>query len=194
MTSSHELPADFPDVGRREFDPTEQAMHELPYGIYVVGTVEVGDDGVERPNGMIADWVMQVSFEPRLVAVAFENDSSSLRRIRANGAFTVNLLTADQDGLELARGFVQPSDGAKVKGRSAEAAAQHHDKLAGVDCTMTEAGCPLLDDALAWLSCEAQEFVPSGDHTLVVGRVIEGAVPGEGDPMTSTFTGWTYSG
>ena len=31
---------------------------------------------------------------------------------------------ADQDGLELARGFVQPSDGAKVKGRSAEAAAQ----------------------------------------------------------------------
>ena len=194
MTTSHELPAGFPDVDRRDFDPTEQAMHELPYGIYVVGTVEQGDDGEPRPNGMIADWVMQVSFTPRLVAVAFENDSSSLRRIRANNAFTVNLLTADQDGLELARRLVQPSDGAKIKGRSAEAAAQHHDKLAGVEYTTTEAGCPLLDDALAWLSCEAQQFVPSGDHTLVLGRVIEGAAPGDGEPMTSMFTGWTYSG
>ena len=194
MTTSHELPAGFPDVDRRDFDSTEQAMHELPYGIYVVGTVEQGEDGEPRPNGMIADWVMQVSFTPRLVAVAFENDSSSLRRIRANNAFTVNLLTADQDGLELARRFVQPSDGAKIKGRSAEAAAQHHDKLAGVDYSTTEAGCPLLDDALAWLSCEAQQFVPSGDHTLVLGRVIEGAAPGDGEPMTSMFMGWTYSG
>ncbi len=191
---THEPPADLPDVDRRELDATEEAMHELPYGIYIVGTVEQDEDGEPRPNGMIADWVMQVSFEPRLVAVSFENDSSSLRRIRANNAFTVNLLTADQDGLELERRFVQPADGSKVKGRSEAAAAQRHDKLAGVDYSTTEAGCPLLADALTWLSCEAQEFVPAGDHTLVLGRVLEGAAPGEGEPMTSAFTGWTYSG
>ncbi len=194
MTQRPELPSDFPDVGRREFDPTEQAMHEMPYGIYVVGTVEQGADGERVANAMIADWVMQVSFEPRLVALAFENDSTSLGRIRASEAFTVNLLTQDQDGLELARRFVQPFDGSKVKGRSAEAQAQRHDKLAGVEYSTTEAGCPVLDDALAWLSCEAQDFVPVGDHTLVVGRVLEGDVPGEGDALTSTFTGWTYSG
>jgi flavin reductase (DIM6/NTAB) family NADH-FMN oxidoreductase RutF len=192
--TQHELPPDFPDVGHRDLDPTEQAMHELPYGIYVVGTVERGPDGELRANGMIADWVVQVSFQPRLLMVAFENDSSSLGRIRANPAFTVNLLTQDQDGLELARRFVQPADGSKVKGRSAEAQAQRYDKLAGVEYSTTEAGCPLLDDALAWLSCEAQDFVAAGDHTLVVGRVLEGDVPGEGDPLTSTFTGWTYSG
>ncbi len=191
---THEPPDDLPDVDRRELDATEEAMHALPYGIYVIGSVEQGDDGEPQPNGMIADWVMQVSFEPRLIAVAFERDSSSLARIRKNDAFTVNLLIAEQDGLELARRFVQPSDGSKVKGRSAEAQAQRHDKLAGVDYSTTEAGCPVLDDALAWLSCEAQQFIDAGDHTLVIGRVLEGDLSGEGEPMTTPYTGWTYSG
>ena len=190
---AHETSPDaFPDT--REFDAVQQAMHELPYGIYIIGSVEDGPGGERRPNGMIADWVMQVSFEPRLVAVSFENDSTSLARIRANGAFTVNVLQGDLDGMELARGFLQPYEGSKVRGRSAEAAAQQHDKLAGVDYRATDSGCPVLDEALAWLSCEAQDFLAAGDHTLVIGRVLDGAVEGEGEPLTSTYTGWTYSG
>ena len=99
-------PPSLPDIpGRVEIDPVAQVMHEFPYGIYIVGSVEDGE-----PNGMIADWVMQVSFEPRLVAVAFEDDSRSLARIRANGVFTVNLLTEEPDSMELARQFLQPYD------------------------------------------------------------------------------------
>ena len=74
-------------IEQTDDDFIREAMHELPYGIYIIGTT----DG-EQPNGMIADWVMQVSFDPRLVAVAFERDSSSLTRIRRTGIFTVNLL------------------------------------------------------------------------------------------------------
>ncbi len=185
-------PDAFPDA--RELDPVQQALHQLPYGIYIVGSVGEGPGGEQAPNGMIADWVMQVSFQPRLLAVSFENDSTSLVRIRANGAFTVNVLSGDLDGMELARGFLQPYEGSKVRGRGAEAAARTHDKLAGVAHRPTASGCPLLDEALAWLECEAQEFVAAGDHMLVIGRVLDGAVGGEGEPLTSTFTGWTYSG
>jgi flavin reductase (DIM6/NTAB) family NADH-FMN oxidoreductase RutF len=174
---------------KRRIDPIEEVMHLLPYGVYAVGSVEDG-----RPNAMIADWVMQVSFEPRMVAVAFERNSRSLGRIRANRAFTVNLLPGDQDGLELARSFVQPSDGAKIAGRSKAAAASQHDKLAGIPHTVNAAGCPLLDEALAWLSCEADQFVEAGDHVLVVGRVLDGRVLASGDALTSAYTGWTYSG
>ncbi len=162
--------------------------------MYIVGSVGEGPGGDPAPNGMIADWVMQVSFEPRLLAVSFENDSTSLARIRANRAFTLNMLTGDLDGMELARGFLQPYDGSKVRGRSAEAAARKHDKLEGVAYRVTESGCPILDEALAWLECEAQEFVDAGDHTLVIGRVLDGAVEGQGEPLTSMFTGWTYGG
>ncbi len=178
-------------IQRTDEDITKDAMHEMPYGIYVIGTT-----AQDRPNAMIADWVMQVSFSPRLVAVAFERDSSSLARIHQHGWFTVNLLAQEGNGMALARSFVQPSNAAKVKGRSEAAAAQYHDKLQGVDYRLSEraAGCPILEDALLYLECQADQFVEVGDHVLVTGRVLFGDVQQSGEPLTSTFTGWTYSG
>ena len=174
---------------KRKHDPVEEVMHLLPYGVYVVGSTA---DGVA--NGMIADWVMQVSFEPRLLAVSFEHSSRSLARIRDHRVFTVNLLPEGQDGLELARSFVQPADGAKIQGRSAAASAAQRNKLDGVDHRLTDSGCPILEDAVAWLACEAQDFVNAGDHTLVIARVLDGETQSSDDVLTSTYTGWSYSG
>lgn len=176
-------------IEQTDDDYIREAMHELPYGIYVIGTT----DG-EESNGMIADWVMQVSFDPRLVAVAFERDSSSLRRIRQTGVFTVNLLGREGNGMALAAHFVQPADASKVEGRSDALAAQHVNKLADVDFQTTADGCPILEDALAWLYCELYEESAVGDHVLVTGRVLDGEVIGKGEPLTSTYTGWSYSG
>ena len=174
---------------RRDLDPIEQAMHAMPYGIYAVGSTEDG-----HANVMVADWVMQVSFKPRLVAVGLEQDSRTLARIRLNGLFTVNLLAADEDTMRMVTGFVQPSDGSKVEGRSAAASALQHNKLDGIDYKVTERGCPILDDALAFLECEADRFLDAGDHTLVIGRVVDGEVLQSAEPLTSLYTGWTYSG
>lgn len=184
-------PRDARKLERTDEDRTRDAMHEMPYGIYVIGTTAEG-----RANAMIADWVMQVSFSPRMVLVAFERDSSSLARVRENGWFTVNLLAQEGNGMALARSFVQPADASKVKGRSAEAAATYHDKLAGVDYRLSERapGCPVLDDALAYLECQAEQTVEAGDHVLVTGRVLFGDVQQSGEPLTSVYTGWTYSG
>ena len=178
-------------IERTEEDIIKEAMHEFPYGIYVIGTTADG-----RPNGMIADWVMQVSFSPRLLLCAFERDSSSLGRIRQNGSFTVNLLNQEGNGMALARSFVQPANAAKVKGRSEAAASQHHAKLAGVDYRLSERapGCPILEDALAYAECQAEQFMEVGDHVLVTGRVLYAEVINQGEPLTSTYTGWSYSG
>ena len=178
-------------IERTEDDDIREALHEFPYGIYVIGTTRDG-----RPNAMIADWVMQVSFRPRLIAVGFERDSSSLARVRETGVLTVNLLSQEGNGMALARGFVQPADASKVKGRSEDAAAQQHDKLAGIDHRLSEraAGCPILDDALAYAECAAEQFVDAGDHVLVLARVLFAEVLNSGEPLTSTFTGWSYSG
>lgn len=166
-----------------------RVMGEMPYGMYIVGTKM--DDGV---NGMMADWVMQVAFEPRLVAVSFENDARSLENVRASKVFTVNLLSQDRDSMELASKFAQPYYGAKVKGRPAAVAEEVHRKLEGIAYTKSDRGCPVLEAALAWFECEAEQFLPAGDHTLVIGRVLEGRVLRDAEPMTSTYTGWTYSG
>ena len=168
----------------------EDVMEKMPYGMYIVGSRAL--DG--EPNGMIADWVMQVSFSPRLLAVAFENDAHTLENIRADGVFTLNILAQDAESMHLASRFAQPYFGRKVKGRAGTAMTEVHHKLEGIPYKLTDSGCPVLDLAVAWLDCRAEHFISAGDHTLVIGRVLDGRIEREAEVMTSTYTGWPYSG
>ncbi|MFQ5380520.1 MAG: flavin reductase family protein [Dehalococcoidia bacterium] len=187
MTESDTTP---PAAGRsRPIDPIEQVMLALSYGVHVVGSRAA--DGTL--NAMLADWVMQVSFRPRLVAVSIENDARTLRFIRETGACTINLLH-EKDGLEIARKVVMPAEGRKIRNRSPEAAATIHGKLAGIPFGVHENGCAVLDRALGWFACAAQSFVPAGDHTLVIGEVTDGAVLRAGEMLIERDLGWEYAG
>jgi flavin reductase (DIM6/NTAB) family NADH-FMN oxidoreductase RutF len=137
---------------------------------------------------------MQVSFEPRLVAVSFEEDARTLQNVRTSRVFTVNLLSQEENSMELASKFAQPYHGAKVKGRAGAAAAEIHHKLEGIPYSKTASGCPVLEAAIGWLECQAEAFVPAGDHTIVIGRVLEGQLIRDAEPLTSSYTGWNYSG
>ena len=169
-------------------DRIRKVMDELPYGLYIIGST-AGND----VNGMMADWVMQVSFEPRLLAVAMESDAHTLQNVRSSGAFTVNLLSEDQESMELAAKFAQPYYDAKVQGRS-RTAPEVHRKLEGVPYRRTERGCPVLEAAMAWLECEAERFIDTGDHSIVIATVRDGEVVRSAEPLTSSYTGWPYSG
>ena len=167
-----------------------QVMDQMPYGLYIVGSADAEGEG----NGMMADWVMQVSFQPRLVAVAFEKDAHTLENIEASGGFTLNLLCSDEDGRRLGAQFAQPYYGDKVGGRSRAGHDAIHHKLAGIPHSRSAGNFPVLDAALAWRECRAEQFVPTGDHTVVIARVVDGNVLRSADPLTSLDTGWTYSG
>lgn len=182
---------EFPSVpgSPRELDPKERAMLAMSYGVQVIGST----DPEGEKNVMLADWVMQVSFKPRLVAASIENDARTLRYIRATGAFSVNMLH-EKDGIDIARRVVMPSEGRKVKGRSQEAASVVHNKLEGLRYELHELGVPILLDALGWYTCEAREFIPAGDHTLVIGEVTDGGLLRSGDMLIERDLGWEYAG
>jgi flavin reductase (DIM6/NTAB) family NADH-FMN oxidoreductase RutF len=165
-------------------------MDELPYGLYILGTQ--APDG--EPNGMMADWLTQVSLRPRLVAVAIENTAHTLANLRQVPAFSINVLGQDRAGMELARRFAQPYADSKIGGRSHLAGVDVHRKLEGISYVRTAQGCPVLADAIAWLACTVQQFVGAGDHTLVLGAVLTGGLVRAAEPLTSTYTGWSYSG
>ncbi len=166
-------------------------MHEMPYGLYIIGSKEAEGGKV---NGMMADWVMQVSFDPRIVAVSFEDTSHTLQNIRERKHFTVNLLAQDDESMELARRFAQPFSGEKVQGRKGEERTKVHYKLDGTGYQMSPNGCPVLDAAMGWFECELADTQSIGDHVLVLGVVLDGGILKEAEPMTSSYTGWTYSG
>lgn len=172
---------------RRQDARIREALHSLPYGVYVIGTVTAGGE----PNVMVADWVMQVSFNPRVVCVAFERDASSLQNARATRQLTVNILP--ESGMDLAAAFLQPSDPSKIKGRSVHT--ERPDKMRGVAHRRLEGGAPVLDDSLAWVAAEVEQFIPVGGHVLALARVLDGAVESrEARPLTSLYTGWLYGG
>ncbi len=180
---------DLPFVPRRvDIDPIVEALETFPYALYIVGS-----RGSDNVNGMMADWCMQVSFEPRLVAVSLERSSTTLRNLRETNVFTVNVLRSN--GVELARKFAQPRNASKIQGRSETASAVIYDKLAGVAHTPGEfTNCPILDEALSFIECEVQQFVEAGDHVVAIGLVISGAVINHGEPLTSHALGWSYAG
>lgn len=166
------------------------ALEAMPYGEYIVGSRDVAG----APNGMMADWVMQIAFVPHMVAVSFENDAHTLANIRATRRFTINLLPQTEAGRQLSAHFAQPYFDAKVAGRTHWTPDGIHHKLDGVAYHLGANGCPVLDDGLGWMDCEADAFIPAGDHTLVTASVVGGNLTGTGYALASEYTGWTYAG
>ena len=148
----------------------------FPYGLYAV-TVRSGD----QDHGITAAWVMQASFAPPMVVASVESESRALPMIRDAKAFAVNVLAAEQR--ELA---------ARLGGASGAAAPA---KLAGTPAKAGPVtGAPVLTQALGWLECRLVATMPAGDHTLVLGEVVEAGAEREGTVLTLAETGMKYSG
>ena len=160
-------------------DPISDVLKRMPYGFYAI-TSHAGDE----VNAMVANWLTQVSFEPRLVALGLQKKAYSHRLVEEGGVFAVNLfLTEDVDALK-------PFSKSRAK---------NPDKMAGAKYTPApETGCPILEDAAGVFECRVVKIVDTGgDHDLVVGEVIGAQVLKEGevqDSLTLLDLGWSYAG
>ena len=149
-------------------DSIAALFQRLTQGVYVVGVAHG-----EARNAFTAAWVMQVSFDPLLMALSINPQHSSYGLLKRSRAFSVNVMKKSQ--MELAAHF----------GRPARA-----DKLALMEWPTGRAGTPLLREALAWFECQVVSEHPAGDHVLVLGKVIDGRLlDSEADPMTYRETG-----
>ncbi len=160
-------------------DPIKDALKRMPYGFYAITSTSAGES-----NAMVADWVMQTSFTPRMLTLALQKGSYTQGLIETGRVFAVNLfLESDFDSL---RPF--------TKGRS-----KNPDKMAQASFTPAPVtGSPVLQGAAAYLECEvAALHDDGGDHLLVVGLVVGGDVLKEGevgDTLTLPKIGWSYAG
>ncbi|MEG6507435.1 flavin reductase family protein [Methyloligella sp. 2.7D] len=150
--------------------PIPELFKRLTSGVYVIGVA----DGETR-NAFTAAWVMQVSYDPLLIALSINKQHASYALLKAGGRFSVNVLKKTQ--ADLAAHFGQPASA---------------DKLAGQDWSGGSGGVPLLNDALAWFECEVTHECPAGDHVLAVGKVISGRLlDANAQPLSYGETGDT---
>ena len=131
-------------------DRFRKVLGHYPTGISVVTAITDGE-----PFGMVVGTFTSVSLDPPLVAFMPAKSSSSWPQIEASGKFCANVLSADQ--ADLCKNFSR-------KGGN---------KFEGIDYTLSPSGSPVLDQVVAWVDCEIYDVVESGDHYIVIGRVLD---------------------
>ena len=132
-----------------------ELCRRLTTGVYVITASHRG-----ASDGFTAAWVMQVSFDPLLVAVSVNPHNATWPLLRDGRRFVVSVLAAGQQ--EIARHF-------------GTASGRDQDKLAGVRMVSAGAGRAVAG-AAAWLECTVHDIADAGDHVLVLGHVIGGDV------------------
>lgn len=141
-------------------------LKQISHGVYVIG-VGVG----ERQNAFTAAWVMQVSFNPLLLAISINPAHYSYRLLQDSGVCAVNVLGRDQFAL------------AEHFGRSAK------DKMAGFQWRQAETGAPILSESLAYFDCRVSHYADAGDHKIAVCEVVAAATLNPGGPLLYSQTG-----
>jgi 3-hydroxy-9,10-secoandrosta-1,3,5(10)-triene-9,17-dione monooxygenase reductase component len=140
------------DDAEAAFDPMlfRQVLGHFCTGVTIVTAVQD-----TQPIGLTIQSFTSVSLVPPLVSICPAKSSSSWPRIKASGAFCVNILRDDQE--VISRAF----------------ATKARDRFSNIDWRQAPGtGSPLLDGALAWVDCRFQAEHDAGDHVIAVGRVV----------------------
>ena len=157
MPAGHGIVGPIPE-GRdpEEYDKLRRrVLWTMPSGLYVIGS-RAG----ERMNGMTANWVTQLSFDPKVVGVSVEKPAFTHELIAEGRVFTVNLI--DREDRAIVRKFTKPVE----VDREAQT-------LNGFPFHEAPSGAPVLDTALAWVDCAVHQAVDLGGSTLFIGEVTD---------------------
>ena len=146
-------PGDNPRAARKAAEAAFRlAMRELASGVALVTT---GRDDARA--GCTATAVCSLSLEPPSLIVSISRASATLARVRANGAFGVNILAGGHEHL---------AD--RFSGRSGVRGAA---RFEGARWIALATGSPLLEDALAAFDCAVEEIIERHTHAIVIGAV-----------------------
>jgi flavin reductase (DIM6/NTAB) family NADH-FMN oxidoreductase RutF len=125
----------------------------MPSGLYVIGS-RAGD----LRNLMTANFVTQLSFDPKLVGIGVEKEALTHRLIEEGQVFAVNVI--DREDRAIVRKFTKPVE-------------DEGDTLNGFAVHAGPTGAPILDQAVAFVECEVRQSVDTGNHTLFLGEVVD---------------------
>lgn len=138
----------------------KNVMGNYPTGVTVVTTYSSNGE----PIGLTVNSFASVSLEPTLILWSIDKKASTHDDFRQCERFAVNILAADQG--DLCNLF----------------ATRGVDRFDGSHWEKSELGLPVLLNTAATLQCKNVQQIDAGDHTTLIGEVIE-IVDGQKDPL-----------
>ncbi|MFQ3614771.1 MAG: diflavin flavoprotein [Cyanobacteriota bacterium] len=115
--------------------------------------------GIRR--GFLTSSVAQASFNPPGLTVSVSKDQEAELLTQPQAPFVLNILREGKSSLQ--RHFQRPQ-------RPGE------DRFAGIETLPAENGCPILQEALAYLECRVKNWMDSGDRYILYAEVERGKV------------------
>jgi flavin reductase (DIM6/NTAB) family NADH-FMN oxidoreductase RutF len=151
----------------------------MPYGFY-----SIGSRNGEEINLMVANWIIQVSFEPRLLAFALQKTSHTHNLVSSGKVLVVNLFRTE--------------DAEAIKPYT-KSTAKKPEKVAKAVYTIAPiTGCPVPDGAAAYLECQVRQMIDiGGDHDLVIAEPVHAEVMKASEAseiLSLPDLGWSYAG
>jgi flavin reductase (DIM6/NTAB) family NADH-FMN oxidoreductase RutF len=140
-----------------------RVLWKLPMGLYVLGSRAGG-----RRNLMTINWAMQVSMQPKHLAVSVEAAAVTHGLVTEGRCFSLSLIRREQKAE--VRKFVKPA----VEDPEAQS-------LNGVPYRVAVTGAPIPEIAVAWLDCELRHTLAVGSHSLFVGEVVDAGFAEDGE-------------
>ena len=127
-------------------------------------TVATVLDGEGTPHGLTVSSFTSVSLDPPLILICLGHAVTMIDAFRAASHFGINVLSAEQREL---------SDRFARKG---------WDRFDALPWERGATGVPLLPGAIAHIECATHDRVPSGDHDIFIGRMVQARVT-DGEPL-----------
>ena len=142
-----------------------RVLWKLPSDLYLLAS-RAG----ERRNLMTLNWAMQVSSDPKYVAVSVEQEAVTHGLITEGGCFALALLAREHR--EVVRRFAKP----------AEHDAGAH-TLGGIAYRDGVSGAPIPDIAIGYLDCGLRQSLDLGSHSVFVGEVLDAGFANGGETV-----------
>lgn len=134
-------------------DDFKNALASWASGVTVVATRSDG-----RWYGVTASSFTSLSFDPPLVLVCVNNSNRLTRMLEQSRRLAVSILARDQEG---------------VSGENARSGREPLEEIDPEIAQLTANGMPVFRNSAAWLDCELHDLIVRGDHTIVIGKVVE---------------------
>ena len=142
-----------------------RVMGHFATGVTVITTRD--KDGA--PQGLTANAFMSLSLNPPLVIISVDKGATCYACFETGNGFGVNFLSEDQE--DVSRRF----------------ATKGIDKFAGLKWYAGGNGVALIEGALAQVECNITACYEGGDHTIVVGEILN--ITASGDRPLLFFKG-----
>ena len=139
-------------ITETRIDRTEQAVGRIVGSICVLTSCK---DNVD--SGVLTSWVSQATFNPPGVMIAVDTEQNEDSISKPGDKFVLNILN---EGRTVRRNFSHRSS----------------NSFDNVTTKTASNGCLIIEEALAYLECTVQSYIPSGDRTLIYAVVDRGEV------------------